>query len=90
VGEEELSEELLEPNFEGAICEWASAQPALALVTKSWGSMRVSSPVGNLPLTGDATTAPAVPDSDAQVEPGRHGERSMRKTRVASAGCPLG
>jgi hypothetical protein len=41
--------------FEGAICEWASAPPRIALVAKSWGSLRVSSPARNLPLMGDVT-----------------------------------
>jgi hypothetical protein len=30
---------LEEGNF-GAICEWASALPRIALVTKSWGALR--------------------------------------------------
>src|SRR5918994_902537 len=49
VGEEGASEEF----SGGAICEWASAPPAIALVAKTGGSLRVSSPAGNLPSTGD-------------------------------------
>jgi hypothetical protein len=30
----------------GAICEWASTPPRIALVTKSSGSLRISSPAG--------------------------------------------
>jgi hypothetical protein len=36
----------------GTICEWASAPPAIAPVTKT-GALRVSSPAGNLPSPGD-------------------------------------
>jgi hypothetical protein len=34
------STESLESNFEGAICEWASAPPAIALVTKTRGALK--------------------------------------------------
>ena len=40
VGEEVLSEEILGANFGGAICEWASAPPTIALVTETRGSYR--------------------------------------------------
>jgi hypothetical protein len=40
----------------GAICEWASARPRIALLAKSWGSLRASSPEGDFPLTGTLTT----------------------------------
>jgi hypothetical protein len=43
-----------------AICERASAPLAIALVTKSWGSLPTSPPAGNLPLTGTLTTGQLV------------------------------
>jgi hypothetical protein len=46
---------LREGNFGGAICEWASAPPRITLVTKSWGSLRVSSPAEDFPSTGVVT-----------------------------------
>jgi hypothetical protein len=39
----------------GAICEWASAPPAIAFVTESQGALRASSSAGNLPLPGTLT-----------------------------------
>jgi hypothetical protein len=54
VGEEELSEESLKSNFEGAICEWSSAPPAIALVTKTRGALNgfLSAYVETFPVAG--------------------------------------
>jgi hypothetical protein len=52
--------EVSEGCFVGAICEWASVPPRITLVTRSWGSLRISSPTADLPVTGDVTTAQKV------------------------------
>jgi hypothetical protein len=56
VEEEAASEEF----SGGAICEWASAPPRIALVAKSWGVSARQLAGGNLPLTGTLTTVQKV------------------------------
>jgi hypothetical protein len=53
------SEEVWEVIFRGALSEWACAPPALALVAKSWGSLRGSSSVGGFPGAGNFSHATA-------------------------------
>jgi hypothetical protein len=64
-----VSEEFLGGgNFGGAICRWAAAPPTIALVAKSWGSLRAS-PAGEEPaVAGRFNHAPGR-DREARAEP---------------------
>jgi hypothetical protein len=59
VREEEVSaRSFQEADFGGAICEWASAPPTIALVTNTRGALKgfLRAYGEKFPLTGDPTT----------------------------------